>query len=129
MLVDPSAAASYASRAEAVLSTSADAVAADVAVVRGEAAGVANAAEGRLQHLLSSLDMSLEGAAAWGGRATGLRESSCCATCEDFMPCPALHLFTCHAHRSLVADIPSSPILPAPCCRAGAEAGRRGRRL
>lgn len=71
MLVDPSAAASYASRAEAVLSTAADAVAADVAVVRGEAAGVANAAEGRLQHLLSSLDMSLEGAAAWGAGRLG----------------------------------------------------------
>ncbi|KAI7837060.1 hypothetical protein COHA_009136 [Chlorella ohadii] len=62
MLVDPTSASSYAARAgaEAVLSQAGDAVAADVAVLRGEAVGVANAAEGRLQRLLSSLDMSLE---------------------------------------------------------------------
>jgi hypothetical protein len=60
MLVDPAFASSYASRAEEVLSKAGGAVADDVAVLRGEAAGVANAAEGRLQHLLASLDMSLE---------------------------------------------------------------------
>lgn len=64
MLVDPSFAYAYASRAasaESALSQAADAVAADVAVVRGKAAGPAAEAEGRLQHLLASLDMSLEG--------------------------------------------------------------------
>lgn len=100
MLVDPASASSYAARAgaEAVLSQAGDAVAADVAVLRGEAVGVANAAEGRLQRLLSSLDMSLEGerhvcvfvwkvcvcrAGGWlhgNGLRLGAVRQRCCAT-------------------------------------------------